>query len=214
MFWLFSSWQAYDYGLSQAGFDSGRASDQLAKLRAEMNILQRERELLKRQVAGLESDKRIQAVVQAELQTALQQQQGERLAAEKKLLFMRGVSSGDLDQALLEVRDLKTWQDQASGNYRLNFTISQAMGKQPAAQGKIKVSLKGEDKNATEVVLAFAKIAQGDWRSRMNFKHFQKVDWQYRLPADFVPVEWLIELEPEDEKISPYQERFAWKAAP
>ncbi len=213
LLWLGTSWLSFDYGRERAGFDSGKAAERLQQVRGELSILQREREQMKRQMVNLESENKIHKVVQAELQASLKQLQNERLVLEKKLLFMRGVQSGELDNAVLEVRELKTWPVATNGDFRISFTITQAMGKQPVVQGTIKLMLRGMDKSGATVELPFAEIVQGKLRTRMNFKHFQKVEWDYRVPKDFEPTAWRIQLQPESERITPYEQDFAWRSA-
>lgn len=212
LLWLSSSWLAFDYGREIAGFDSGRAGEQMDKLRGELRTHFRERDQMERQIAALENEKKIHAVVQTEMQQTLKQLQNERLALEKKLLFLRGVSGGNPDQALLEVRDLKTWKDKTTDNYHLAFTINQTMNKQPSVKGEIQVSLKGTNAEKKEQVLKFVEIGQGEVGSTMKFKNFQKVHWLYQVPEGFVPGEWNFKLKSTIAKVKSYKENFPWQA--
>lgn len=211
LLWLASSWYAYDYGRERAGFDSDRAEQRLTELRAEMKVFKRERDQLKRQLVNLESENKVFRVVQAELQASIRQEQDERLALEKKHLFLRGVEKGELERAVLELRELKTWQEQPGSDYRLSFTLTQAMHKQPQVQGQIRLSLIGTDAEGKEQALPFGRIAQEKWSGRMNFKHFQRIETRYRLPEGFVPSEWWVEIQPEDDRVVSYRDRFAWR---
>lgn len=211
LLWLASSWYAYDYGRQRAGFDSDQAANRLTQLRAEMKILQREREQLKRQLTNLESENRIYSVVQAELQTGLEQEQKARLALEKKLLFLRGASEGELAKAILEVRDIKTWRESPDGDYRLGFTLTQALSKQPLIQGQMRLGLIGIDAEGNEQAYPFGRLVRSDWTGRVNFKHFQKVEAAYRVPEGFRPAEWQIEIVPEGDQVAPYRDRFDWQ---
>jgi regulator of replication initiation timing len=213
LLWLFSTWQSFDYGRERAGFDSGQAAESLEKVRGELRILWRERDQLKRQIASLEDEQKVHKVVQEEMQKTLRQQQTERLALEKKLLFLRGAKNTDLDQTLLQVRDLKTWKDKATGLYHLTFTISQAMTTQPSVKGEIKVVLKGADEKQQVKQLPFAEIAQGELSTGLDLEQFQKIDWNYRLPEGFEPAHWEVHLKAESDKVKDYRENFPWKTS-
>jgi hypothetical protein len=109
------------------------------------------------------------------------------------------------------VRTLKARQEKGDGRYRLGFVIRQAMAPQPLVEGEMRVRLKGVSETGGEQVLDLADLVQGEFKTAMRFKQFQKVGWSFRLPEGFQPDRWLFELKPASDKIKPYRDSFPWR---
>jgi hypothetical protein len=118
----------------------------------------------------------------------------------EELAFLRGIVSENPDKTGLRVQKFKLEPGMEENRFNYHFSVSQVINSGTTAKGKIHIKLEGvQDEQA--VTLGLKDLTGGKLRNhKMRFRFFQNVEGTLILPDGFVPVKFVIELEPEGKK--------------
>jgi len=173
--------------------------------------LERERDRLLEQVAILERAGQIDREAVRQVREQLAGFQEERSKMEEELTFLRSMVSTKEGRQGIQIQRLALSADGGDGRYRYRFTITRNMQSDGVAAGWIFFAVDGL-RDGEPVWLPLREITEDNTdKLKMRFKHFQDIEGQIRLPDDFKPLKVIIEVKPNNKKLSPVKQRFDWK---
>jgi cell division protein FtsB len=167
------------------GFNSDEARQRLASLTEENRILKRELEASKTAVTERDRQLQIDQASQSELARNVSQLQEENAALKEDLGFLRNVMSSGATPEGIGVSNLKVEPEGRPGRYRYRMLLTQGGQRKQDFKGRVQVvakALQGTNVNS----FTFPDAAAGENELAVDFRFYQKLEGQFRLPDDAV----------------------------
>jgi hypothetical protein len=203
------TWATYDLGLERAGFHSDAASDRHAGLRAEARTLKKERDELLLAVANLERSSQIDRNAALQAQQQIKKLQAERAALKREVAFMRKLL--EANDGPIRVRDFRLEEADEDRLYLYRFVVAQAQEGGDVLEGEIRIAVRGRAGEAARYMRQEELSEDKAKGHKMRFRNFQEVEGRLRLPANFIPEVFVVEVAPESRKLQGLQKEFDWK---
>jgi hypothetical protein len=165
------------------GFNSDEARQRLASLTEENRVLKRDLEAAKTAVTERDRQLQIDQASQSELARNVSQLQEENAALKEDLGFLRNVMSSGATPEGIGVSNLKVEPEGRPGQYRYRMLLTQGGQRKQDFKGRVQVvakALQGTNVNS----FTFPNAAEGENELVVDFRFYQKVEGQFRLPDD------------------------------
>jgi hypothetical protein len=165
------------------GFNSDEARQRLASLTDENRVLKRDLEAAKTAVTERDRQLQIDQASQSELARNVSQLQEENAALKEDLGFLRNVMSSGATPEGIGVSNLKVEPEGRAGQYRYRMLLTQGGQRKQDFKGRVQVvakALQGTNVNS----FTFPNAAEGENELVVDFRFYQKVEGQFRLPDD------------------------------
>jgi hypothetical protein len=164
---------------------------------------------LKQQIIVLERSRQIDREANKKVAGQLKEAQGERLAVEKEVSFLRRLIQ-EGGGGILQPTDFKLERTKESGKFNYSFTIRQLIPDFGESNGTVNLEIAGK-RDGKDVTLSLAKLKGSEPTShKMAFKYFQSFEGFVRVPEDFVPESLVLEIKPTSAKLIPVRVTFPW----
>jgi len=167
------------------GFDIEEAKAHLAKLTQENSTVKSELETARNTVTERDRQLQIERAAQGELARTVAQLQEENAALKEDLGFLRSVMSSGATPEGIGVSNLKVEPDGRPGQYRYRMLLTQGGQRKQDFKGRVQVvakALQGTNVNS----FTFPDAAAGENELAVDFRFYQKIEGQFRLPDDAV----------------------------
>ena len=201
-------WQVYQFGRVQGGYDGQQAEAARQGLLAELRTRQQQLQEFQGQAARYQRQAQVEQQASRELQAELVRLQEEqaRLRAEVKML--KGlISSG---AGSLYIKDFRLEPGETPGHYRYAFTLVQVKESVATTRGKLVMKISGVQGKKKKRLDRKDFSPDGDKAVKLEFKHFQDVSGEIRLPEGFRPRELRIEFLPRNKQLKKLETRIPW----
>ncbi len=175
--------------------------------------LERERTILRGQVAALERAAQIDQVATRQVTKELKQKQSQWQAMEEELNFLRHLASGKGETDALYIQGFRLANGASSGGYTFKFTVSQMLQKAEYAEGWLHMQIIGGSAAVQKSLTLKDVSADKLDRIKIRFRHFQDIEGVLQLPEGFNPKSILIKVEPISKRLSPFKKQFNWLIA-
>ena len=206
---LFSTYAAYEYGRSVAGFDSAESSTTVKSLQKEVEDLTEQLTESQRRTAMLERNSSIDGGASEQLKTSLSEVQAEAQELKKELAFYKSIVSPDETKRSLAIQSVQLKPD-VLGGYRYKIMISQRGRNDRFARGSVDVTIDGQRQGQPATLKLSAVSADTKQRLKFGFKYFQNFEGSLKLPDDFRPASMRVKIRPSTSRIDQVNEQFAW----
>lgn len=131
----------------------------------------------------------------------------------EQLAFYRGIVSPELSRAGVRVYDFKLSKAAASGTFRYELILIQAVRHNRKIGGRIQIAIEGQQ-NGSRQTLALNEISLGDSKElTFSFKYFEEISGEFQIPADFRPEQVTVTLVAEGAGAQNVREQFQWNKA-
>jgi TolA-binding protein len=177
----------------------------------QISELQEERSQLRQKVAELERRNQIDEEAVSRAREELKSFQTERLKLEEEVAFLRGIMSTGSGKQGLRIHDLRLDRLNSENLFRFRFTVSNVQKNSGVTQGKIWVTLEGNQDGKVSSLPLEAVTAEKVGSLKMRFRYFQKVDGQIQLPPGFKPSAVSVEVRPASSRQKAVKQRFDWR---
>ena len=165
------------------GFNSDEARQRLASLTDENRVLKRDLEAAKTAVTERDRQLQIDQASQSELARNVSQLQEENAALKEDLGFLRNVMSSGATPEGIGVSNLKVEPEGRPGQYRYRMLLTQGGQRKQDFKGRVQVVAKAlQGTNVTS--FTFPNAAEGENELVVDFRFYQKIEGQFRLPDD------------------------------
>jgi hypothetical protein len=189
---------------------------QLASVSKHALALTEERDAFGRELAGfkqrnilLERNRQVDRAANRAALEALEKAQDRRLALEKELsLFRRLVHAGG--GGILQVKDFRLVPTGDARVFRYSFTVSQLMQEFGESSGSVELRVVGK-RNGKHVTLPLAELkGSAPTIHRMKFRSFQSLAGTIKLSQGLDPESLIVQVLPNESRLIPATETFAW----
>jgi len=204
---LLGFWIAYELGQIRAGHNGFEAQREYEELEDNFDDLQSENTELRRQIAVLETSRKIDQEAYAQVEAQLTGLQQEILAQEEDLEFYRGIVADQ--QTGLRVQDLELLSGTEPDLFNLRLVLAQSMRATKRIEGSVEFEFEGE-LNGEPETLALKDFWVGEPQSRLefSFRYFQNLEAALELPEGFKPETVTVKLKGKDTKA--IERKYAW----
>ncbi|MCB1857559.1 MAG: hypothetical protein KDI63_04775 [Gammaproteobacteria bacterium] len=163
------------------------------------------------QMAVLERAGQIDREAMDNIKQQLATFQEERTRQEEELTFLRSLVASKDDREGIQVRRFALAKGDREGEFNYRFTVSQTVSNGEEASGWIFIGIDGLRKGEPAWLPLREITDEKTERLKMRFKHFQDMQGSIKVPGDFEPLKFIIEIKPNNKKISEVRQRFDWK---
>lgn len=204
------SWQLYEYGRQQGGFDAVGRDRVESRLTAQVAELETERAQLRTDLARLERSSQIDRTATDEVRLQLKVLQEEKAELKGEVAFLRGLVSGGEGELLrLSKPNLAV---EPEGGFVFEVTLSKDNEQdQATVMGRVTISVVGQQQGK-EQKLGMKQLTKGR-RSNIGikFRKYQKLTTKIALPEGFEPTSIKVAVRPDGQEFKPFQQVYAWK---
>ncbi len=166
---------------------------------------------LRRQLAIVETAADIDRATYAQVESTLGDLQAQIQAQEEELVFYRGIVSPQDGIAGLRIQSLEVLPSDGEGRYLLRLLLVQAIQHSRRVSGAVKLQLEGTQ-NGEAVTFDVAELALPGESYDMDyeFRYFQGLETELRLPATFEPQRVVVEIWPNEARADRINQTFDW----
>lgn len=201
-------WQVYQFGRVQGGYDGRQAHAEKQQLLAEMRAQQEKLEQFQGEAARYRRQAQIEQQASRELQKELIRLQDEQARLRSEVKLLKGlISSG---AGSLYIKDFRLEPAGEPGRYRYAFTLVQVKENVETTRGKLVMKLSGVVGKKKKRLDRAVFSPDGEKAVKLEFKHYQDVAGEIRLPEKFRPRELKIEFLPRNKELKKLETTIPW----
>lgn len=180
---LVVAWYIFDRGRSNAGFESGRASAEMAKLSEQVAHLRDENEEMRSQLAAMERQMQIENATHGNLGTQMKALTDENALLKEDLAFFQTLmtAKGDTGSGV-SINRFRVRADALPGEYRYQLLLVQSRSRSHEFQGKLQLVVDMVKDGQPHVLV----LPRGDEKGpyNLNFKFYQRIDGVFHVPPE------------------------------
>lgn len=187
LFIVAASWSMYELGQMQGGYNRFESIQKRLELNGQIDRLKVENRALREQVTLLERTQVVDSESADVVRSTLKQLQDEILELREEADFYRGIISPADRQAGLDIQSFKLGPGGEAGLYRYDLVMTQVLRNERTVSGSVKVFVQGVQDGAPQT-LDFKELSPNNSVTEsFQFRYFQKLAGDIRLPAGFMP---------------------------
>lgn len=201
---------AFELGQVRAGHNALAAEIAQRRLGRQIAALESERRAASEQLTRLQTDSKIDREAYARVEEQLAELQAKIIEQQEEVAFYRGVIGGP-GEGGLKIQDYALTTSGPDG-VRLRFVLAQSERAEREVKGQMQVRVEGT-RGGRLVSLDLASLAAGGTNAApfaFNFRYFQDVAIDLRLPGDFTPQRVVIRVLPATKGVKDSVESFPW----
>ena len=189
---LLGQW-VFETGLRLAGFEKGRAQEQLAEISARVKLLDRENAELKSEKFRTKQEIEIEQTTNKDLAKSLQSIQEEVATLREDNAFFRNLLSPEQGPGPISIYHFKLERNpQLAGEYRYRLLLLKSGKREQEFVGSVQFLVTGEQAGKRVVSLQpeAADAAGSPEKSKainVKFKYYQRLEGAFQLPAGLTP---------------------------
>jgi len=203
-------WQVYQFGRVQGGYDGQQANAEKQHLLTEMRVRQKQLEQFQSEAARYQRQAQIEQQASRELQEELIRLQDEQARLRSEVKMLKGlISSG---AGSLYIKDFRLEPGKEPGHYRYAFTLVQVKESVDTTRGKLIMKISGVSGKKKKRLDRASFSPDGEKAVKLEFKHYQDVVGEIRLPENFRPKELKVEFLPRNKELKKLETTISWPA--
>lgn len=144
------------------------------------------------------------------LQDQIQELQSEIFKLKKELEFYQGIMDGARESSGLSIQGLSIRPLAEAKSYRLNLVLTHVTKSVNVAEGKLEVSLEGEQDGKLRSLNLRDVALDTNLDYSLKFRNFRKFACDLMLPADFTPIRVKVVFTPRGAKQDKVKKTFDW----
>lgn len=204
-------WISFEMGQIRAGHNVFESSRKYSEAQSALKQERKTVEELRREIALLETSKKIDDAAYQQVEAELTDLQTEILAQQEDLAFYRGIVSDQ--ETGLRVQGLELVPGTAPDEYSLRLVLAQAIRADRRISGSVQIKIEGV-KDETPQTLSLKEVGGDAARLAFAFRYFQNVDTDLSLPVGFAPGRVIVTLTPKGKTAKVVEKAFEWAVGP
>lgn len=189
--WLIGQW-VFETGLRLAGFEKGRAQQQLTQLHSKVSLLEQENVALKSEKFRTTQEIEIEQTTNKDLAKSLQSLQEENLTLREDNAFFRNLLSPDQGPGPISIYHFKLERNPLlAGEYRYRLLLLKSGKREQEFVGSVQFLVTGEQAGKKVVSIQPEAEARGDQDKpqmiAVKFKYYQRLEGAFQLPEGMTP---------------------------
>lgn len=204
--WLlvdYSQW-LYIYERMAGNVEQKELWDRNRTLRQRLNELEE-------RYAVLERSAQIDREAQLEVQKVIQELQEQLHQRHAELEFYRGVLAATKETRGLRIQGFRIEPIDNEGRYFYSLVLTRIGKDDRVAEGRTKVWIEGNNGRQTAKWPLSDLGAEQQGQLSFKFKHFQRFEGEFILPADFAPSKIRVRVELDKPKVNSVERVFDWQ---
>jgi hypothetical protein len=201
----------FELGRYKAGYsilDQRRSEAGLQQIIAQQ---EEQADELGRQLTILRTSQDIDEETYTQVETTLSQLQVQIQAQEEELAFYRGIISPEDGNVGLRIQELTFTDAGSAGRFLLRMVLVQAISRDGAVSGTVKVRIEGLRAGAPEVwALDDLLLNSETGGMAYDFRYFQALQREIEFPEDFLPNRVDVEIWPKSSRGPDTLHNYAW----
>jgi hypothetical protein len=179
------AWITYEFGRSLAGYHSGEAAEEQARLSGEVSRLQDENADLRNKLAAAERQMQIEQSTQGNLTGQLKSLSDENALLKEDLAFFQTLmTSGGADSATgVTINRFRVQADAVPGQYRYQLLVVQSRTRSKEFQGRLQLVVDLLQDGQPQV-LVLPRSGEKASSYGLSFKFYQRVEGMFTVPTD------------------------------
>lgn len=174
----------YDAGRQIAGFDSRETAQEMAAMRARIADLEREAGGLRAIANSGESSLQIERTAQQQLVHQVKALEEENGRLKEEMAFFENLAAAEGKDAGFSINRLRVEPDVTPGRYRFRALAATQGGKKDREfKGSLQVVIGLQQGGNSAIMTLPAAEDPNRQRYNISFKHFQRVDGTFQVPA-------------------------------
>lgn len=194
----------YTHGLTSAGFDRLSVAQKQQELHEQIRTLKAENQELRDSLARAQLALQMDQTAYQDLDKALKNSSQEIVKLREELNFYRNIISPGNKSGSLQIQRLDIARADIEDQYRYKLVLVQSMKNENRVTGHVKLEVTGEQ-DGREALLHFPEAGKA---IQINFRYFQDVEGQLRLPKNFKPQR--IRVQVIQGNAQPVEQQYAW----
>ena len=171
----------YETGARFAGFERGEAESERVRLAREVGQLRSENVKLRAALADSERQLSVERATQIDLAKSVKVLQEESARLKEDLMFFRKVKPGTGDSGGVSIRNSSLVRG-GDGEYRYQFLVLSGEQRERDFQGRVELVVDLLNEGQKSILTVPGSVASNQ-PLRLNFKHYQRVEGKFRVPA-------------------------------
>lgn len=174
----------YDAGRQIAGFDQKETAQELAGLRERIAVLEQEAAGLRTVVNSGESSLQIERTAQQQLARQVKSLEEENSRLKEEMAFFENLAAAEGRDAGFSINRLRVEPDALPGRYRFRALAATQGGKKDREfKGSLQLVINLQQDGKSAMMILPAAEDPNRQRYNISFKHFQRVDGSFQVPA-------------------------------
>ncbi len=198
----------FELGRRAGGYSMLAAARESAGLRDRIEALEQENAGLKAEIARLETTLEVDLEALRQLRGSLEETESQVAELNEELAFYRRIMAPSKGEDGLRIQAFEVAPSDSADRYRVKLVLVQARQRDARTRGELAVELKGQ-RNGEETRLSLQDLA-ADAQS-FDFRYFQDIDFEVKLPQDFTPDSAQVVLTPRGRGEAPVSASFPWR---
>ncbi len=195
---LLAAWGIFEYGRYRAGYDRVVFNDIRQRLEKSNAVFETELKKLRKEKLDLEQTMRIENQAYGQVRKDLVSLQEELLELKEELAFYRGIISPEDAERGLQIQNFSVTKGDEPHSWHYKLVLTRVLKNRGTAKGTAELQVEGvTTKSGEKKLLSLGQIsAPPVKRLRYNFKYFQNLEGEIRLPSGFTPSRAILVLKP------------------
>ncbi len=204
-------WVAYELGQIRAGHNGLTARPRYSELEARLDEAREQNDELRRKIALLETDRKIDEEAYSQVEQRLVELQNEILTQREDLAFYRGIVADQ--EAELRIQDLELLAGGDTASFSLRLVLAQAMRASRRISGSVELLVVGV-RDGEPLTLGLTELGvvaeQRKSLKSFSFRYFQNLEADLVLPEGFSPERVIVKLVPKGQQAKAIEKTFDW----
>lgn len=189
---LLGQW-VFETGLHIAGFEKGRAQEQMTQMRSRLALLERENLELKGEKFRIAQQIEIEQATHKDLAKSLQSIQEENVTLREDNAFFRNLLSSDQGPGPISIYHFKLERNPLlAGEYRYRLLLLKSGKREQEFVGSVQFLVTGEQAGKKVSVMQPDTAALPGAKPKppainVSFKYYQRLEGVFQLPAGLTP---------------------------
>jgi len=180
---LIFAWYTFDWGRSLAGFQSGRAAAELARLSEQVVHLRDENDEMRTQLAAMERQMQIENATHGNLAGQLKALTDENALLKEDLAFFQTLMTANGDAVSgISINRFRVRADALPGEYRYQLLLVQSRTRSREFQGKLQLVVDMVQDGQPQVLVLPHGEEKGPYN--LSFKFYQRVEGVFHVPPE------------------------------
>ncbi len=180
---LIVAWYTYDKGRSLAGFQSGRAAAEVARLSEQVTHLRDENDEMRSQIAAMERQMQIENATHGNLANQMKALTDENALLKEDLAFFQTLMTANGDApGGVSINRFRVRADTLPGEYRYQLLLVQSRTRSREFQGKLQLIVDMVQDGQPHVLVLPRGEEKGPYH--LSFKFYQRVEGVFHVPPE------------------------------
>ena len=199
--------------MQQVQLESLELEHQSKSVQSRTEELETEVQTLRKRLVSFERERQVEERANESLTSHLKSLQERILELEQDVAFYRGMLQRNARDIRIQSLSIVPPEDGESGSgaYRFALVLTRLMTEEEQISGTVAIMIDGVAGDANERVEP--AIGDGEEPVAFEFKHFQRLDGEFTLPAGFEPIRAVVRVSLSGKKAAKSERSFAWSLA-